>query len=51
MESNNNQGFIMQCKRCGHKWVKRLPDSMPRVCPKCHNPWFNVPRSEAVVEA
>ena len=28
------------CRRCGHKWVKRV--ERPRVCPRCKSPWFDV---------
>ena len=33
---------VLTCLRCGHKWVPRKP-MYPRVCPKCHSPYWNVP--------
>jgi len=29
----------LKCKRCGHRWVPRIPN--PAVCPKCHSPHWN----------
>jgi len=33
----------LSCERCGHVWDTRLRD--PRVCPKCHSPYWNRPRT------
>ena len=32
----------VECKRCGHQWTPRRP--VIRVCPKCHSPYFDVPK-------
>jgi len=34
------------CERCGHKWISRgnQKENEPRVCPRCHSPYWNVPR-------
>lgn len=37
------EGFL--CERCGHKWVPRLKEN-PRVCPKCHSPYWDKPRNK-----
>ena len=34
-----------RCERCGHEWVPRRDvDIEPRVCPKCHSPYWDRPR-------
>lgn len=34
-----------RCERCDHEWVPRGERSdEPRICPKCHSPWWNKPR-------
>lgn len=30
---------LMECKRCGHKWLTSL--EVVKVCAKCHNPYWN----------
>src|SRR5258708_12732 len=31
-----------RCERCGHEWVPRRDLSVePRVCPKCHSPYWD----------
>ncbi|CAN5237191.1 hypothetical protein BH18THE2_BH18THE2_34730 [soil metagenome] len=32
-----------QCERCAHKWAPR-EDELPKVCPKCKSPYWNIPR-------
>ena len=32
-----------QCERCDHKWAPR-EDELPKVCPKCKSPYWNIPR-------
>jgi len=32
------------CRRCGHRWVKRV--ERPRVCPRCKSPWFDLPKTK-----
>jgi len=31
-----------RCKRCGWLWVSKLDN--PVVCPKCHSPYWNIPK-------
>ena len=34
-----------KCERCGHEWIPRNgQQGDPRVCPKCHSPYWNSPR-------
>lgn len=35
--------YPFECLRCGHKWRAYLPN--PKVCQKCKNPAWNVPRN------
>ena len=32
-----------RCERCDHKWVPR-DNNVPRVCPKCKSPYWDIPR-------
>ena len=34
-----------ECLRCGHKWLPRKIER-PRLCPKCHSAYWDVPRKE-----
>ena len=37
-----------RCDRCEHEWIPRgSVDEEPRVCPKCHSPWWNRPPKKA----
>jgi hypothetical protein len=36
-----------RCDRCGHEWIPRNTAGEPRVCPKCHSPWWNRPVQRA----
>jgi hypothetical protein len=36
-----------KCERCGHEWVPRDTESEPKVCPKCHSPWWQRPATPA----
>jgi len=29
------------CSRCAHAWLKRLPNRLPEVCPKCKSRYWN----------
>ncbi len=34
-----------RCERCNHEWIPRGERiEEPRLCPKCHSPWWNKPR-------
>lgn len=34
-----------RCARCSHEWIPRAGiEEEPRVCPKCHSPYWNRPR-------
>ena len=36
-----------RCERCNHEWVpKRNTMELPKVCPKCKNPYWNVPKRD-----
>jgi len=35
-----------KCERCGHEWITRT-EEMPKVCPKCKSPYWNVPRKDS----
>jgi len=35
----------LKCKRCGHRWYPRTT-TIPEVCPKCKNPYWNKDRKE-----
>jgi rubredoxin len=35
-----------QCDRCGHMWLPRKGRKIPKFCPACHSPLWNVPASE-----
>tara|TARA_Y100000310_G_C20316337_1_gene638613 strand:+ start:296 stop:448 length:153 start_codon:yes stop_codon:yes gene_type:complete len=39
------EGYV--CERCKHQWVPRNSE-MPRVCPKCKSPYWDVPRKRNV---
>lgn len=32
-----------RCLRCKHEWLPKGKEE-PRVCPKCHSPYWNKPR-------
>jgi predicted Zn-ribbon and HTH transcriptional regulator len=36
---------VMECKRCGHEWVKRM-DAPSRICPKCKSLYWNQERRQ-----
>ena len=36
----------LHCLRCNHVWVPRHPKVKPKVCPKCHNAYWDVPRKK-----
>ena len=38
----------LQCSRCSHRWIPRKREV--RVCPRCHSPYWDRPRSEPVPE-
>ena len=33
----------LKCKRCGHEWIPRSV-ALPKVCPKCNNPYLDKER-------
>jgi hypothetical protein len=41
------EGWIgeMECLRCGHKWLRRVPH-LPKRCPHCFSPYWNKPRRD-----
>lgn len=34
---------IVKCERCGHMWATKIN---PKVCAKCHNVYWNIPRNK-----
>ena len=38
---------LIGCRcRCGHEWLPRHKDEIPRVCPKCKSPNWDKPLRE-----
>jgi len=35
-----------KCYRCGHEWKPNNINEIPRVCPKCKNPYWDRPRQK-----
>lgn len=42
-EREHSTRYPFECLRCGHKWRAYVPN--PKVCQKCKNPAWNVPRN------
>ena len=45
------EGYV--CERCSHQWVARNKTNkeelrMPRVCPRCKSPYWDVPRKQKI---
>lgn len=40
----------LQCKKCGHEWVRRDLKRMPAVCPKCHRVTWDRDEPEPVID-
>jgi DNA-directed RNA polymerase subunit RPC12/RpoP len=38
-----------RCERCTHEWAPKSFDKEPKVCPKCKSPYWNTPRSKAMM--
>ena len=38
-----------RCERCEHEWVPKNFDNEPSVCPKCKSPYWNRPRTTAMM--
>lgn len=41
----DNDARVLTCLRDGHTWVRRKLDGLPKTCPRCKNPNWNIPRS------
>jgi hypothetical protein len=39
--------YRFNCHRCGHEWASK--QDRPRVCPKCKNPYWDIPKDEGIV--
>ena len=39
----------LNCLKCGHKWKKR-GKLMPKYCPLCHNPNWNLKSHKDLIE-
>jgi DNA-directed RNA polymerase subunit RPC12/RpoP len=35
---------VVQCNRCGYKWIPSSKNPIPKRCAKCNNPYWNKPR-------
>jgi DNA-directed RNA polymerase subunit M/transcription elongation factor TFIIS len=51
MSVRKTETIICLCERCGHEWApsyyRNDPNSLitpPIICPKCKNPYWNLPR-------
>lgn len=33
-----------KCEKCGHEWLPRKKDYVAKVCPKCKNPDWHMPK-------
>lgn len=38
----------LKCLRCGHEWIPNKAE-LPRVCPSCHNPYWNKPKKAKMI--
>jgi len=45
IKENEYQLPTCECLRCGHKWHP-AKSSEPRVCAKCHSPYWNKPKTK-----
>lgn len=36
-----------RCYRCGYEWRPNNLKGIPRVCPKCKNPYWDIPRRKS----
>ncbi len=36
-----------RCERCGHEWIPLRAGEEPKVCPRCHSPYWNTQRKQA----
>lgn len=43
MYQGTKEVTIYTCLRCSHDWQPRK-DKIPKVCPKCHSPYWREPR-------
>ena len=37
---------LFHCLRCNHEWPPRNVNKEPKVCPKCHSPYWKEPRKQ-----
>ncbi len=35
---------VMHCMKCGHNWERNNEDRLPKVCSKCKNPQWWLPK-------
>lgn len=40
-DGNIAPGTLFKCNRCGHIWISRKSDGIPRSCPKCRSVIWN----------
>ena len=41
LKDGSTLGAVYNCNRCGHIWVTRKTDGLPRSCPKCRSVIWN----------
>jgi hypothetical protein len=46
---DQNDGSIMKCLRCEHRWFSRVKD--PKRCPRCKSPYWKQPKTRINIEA
>ena len=37
---------LVECLRCGNRWVPKKDGKKPVVCPGCKSPYWSVPRKQ-----
>jgi hypothetical protein len=40
---NKKERKLYECLRCGWAWLSNM--NPPRVCAKCHSPYWNIPKA------
>ena len=50
---------VFKCDRCGHIWMPReaaskldnLDANLPKVCPKCKSPYWDIPKKRRTTKS
>lgn len=40
LQTADNLGPVLQCRRCDAQWTRRSLKRLPRVCPRCGSPYW-----------